>query len=308
MAVKGALAATIGLLAAVIFTAQACGDDVSPGTLIAVDAKTGQELWRVQPPMAYMRPPVIADGKVSVEGGNSCRSSDGTLATFDARTGAALSTSAAAVGCSKEQPPYENASLTVSPEGASIDDRFPIVARDKKTGQERWRALLPGTPYPPIVLTEKVVATLIEHFTEPAMRYVAIALDVETGRELWQQPVELPDPSVIPHICADAVNVYAFVGSGGPAGIAMESLRALDATSGAVRWERSGPQIPGGGQLTCGEQVAIIAGGADAIAFDRDGKELWRKSLPGSLLTEVTPFEGVLYLAVWGEPEPPAGD
>src|SRR5260370_16810135 len=57
----------------------------SRGTLVALDAKTGDPLWQAQAPMADMGQPVVADGMVFIQGGYG--GPPIVLAAFNARSG-----------------------------------------------------------------------------------------------------------------------------------------------------------------------------------------------------------------------------
>src|SRR5438093_1841847 len=132
------LAAVLGAVACAGFSNKGS----SPGTLLALDAQTGAELWRADAPTAGLSMPVAMEGQVFIAGGNHINSDQGKLAAFDAASGK-LQWQASSLGFlfgTAINEPRVNQGVVVVRQSSGI------VGLDAKTGQELWRLGEVGQP------------------------------------------------------------------------------------------------------------------------------------------------------------------
>jgi outer membrane protein assembly factor BamB len=214
-------------------------DKSKAGTVVALDAATGERQWTYQGPEDWFGGPALGDGRVYV--GNH----DGSVAALDADTGEAVwsrkpgdgeHADAAAV---LAPPTYADGSVYVGLHAAGQ-----VAALDAATGEPAWRAELdgPNLKCSPAVTGDRV--------------YVAATASY----------------GVIPDDDADDETPATPTREPGDHG----TLSALDRTDGSTVWTyeaghdfRSSPAVDG-------ERV-YIGGGDGALAVTRDGgREVWR--------------------------------
>ena len=193
---------------------------------MALDAKTGAVLWKVQAPMAALSAPAISEGLIFVQGGYDCRSPSGVLAAFRAKDGAQLWQAPTAPSysgfslCSSESTPPAAPGVVVAvgpPRGLAIM----IRGLDPKSGGELWTASGSGP-------TSGAGSLLV--FLQFLSGHSALqALDPLTGQQRWLANLTSAGPPI-------AVNGQSALVSGsyGQYGAQVSSV---DLAAGSVRWQ-----------------------------------------------------------------------
>lgn len=170
-----------------------------------------------------------------------------------------------------------------------------VIARDRKTGAERWStrvtqvAMTPGTAWANIVVRRGAAVV-------PLVRNT-VALDVATGRELWSYSAPLdtlegqpPIPGSVDLARLDADSSTVFIPAAGA------TVSALDIRTGAVRWvwrvdpalpfrsEAQGVRLSGDTLFVSGWHFLDQRGLRSEVrvtALDRQtGRELWTLAFP----------------------------
>lgn len=190
------------------------------GSLYAVDAASGEVLWRHETARRIRSTPAVAAGTVYLGGG------DGVLYALDVRTGAlrwtfatsGVAYDAAEFGFDRTQiqgsPAVVDGTLYVGSRDASL------YAIDARSGELRWHRE-DGTAW--VVGTPVVRDGTLYNGRSSSGRFRAI--DAATGEERWV--VEAGGPVVSSPALVDDV-VYVGSGSG--------EVLALDALTGETRW------------------------------------------------------------------------
>jgi outer membrane protein assembly factor BamB len=259
------------LLLAAVLGEVGCGGSSnqgsSPGTLLALDAETGTELWRADAPTAGLSMPLAVGGQVFVAGDKHINSDQGKLAAFDAASGK-MQWQASSVGFlfgTAANEPRVNQGVVVVLQSSGM------VGLDAKTGQELWSPLIdnrrgkytpPGEPIN-IAAGNVIVQAHMKSCTE--LR----SLDLNTREPRW---------TVAP----------GFIGPE----ITVEGARMFFVT------ENCPPPC-----VACGEAPGILR----IVALNLvDGKELWRvdlgPNLPYSYPTHLTSGDGVVVETVRKRP------
>jgi len=283
----------------------------SSATLLAFDALSGKELWRTRTRAAAIE--VAVEGaNLVVEGGDACDgprninalyTRDGVFTRFNP-------TSIPKPPCSPTLETPGNALIILSiPDGAESQllpgsdgrdvHRVPFVARDRSSGLELWRVMIPvmGSQPAQAVVGDTVA---IVPYLEIADGNRLLALDVTGGRELWQKSIDgwVPASYVQQKICVSADTVY-FLRPG--------RLQAFDALTGAMRWETTA-SVPshGHGAIQCDESTIVAFDPTTVAAFDAAGTSRWAALLPGGRWpANGVLADGVFYIGLWGKPLPP---
>ena len=267
-------------------------------TLVALDAATGTERWRVATGETYGLSPAVADGVVFSGGG------EGVLLALDAATGDERWRAAAGAATLEPggdrwlgRPAVGDGAVYVSD---LADNASTLVAFDVATGAERWRFAPQGESEG---VTEPVVADGLVYVgshplgdgrRDPVLGRLR-ALDAATGQERWSY--ETASEYVESPLVGGRL-VYVMERSGEEA-----ELVSLDAASGHERWSfvpeghiDSRPVLAGGELLfttrTDGNGLTGLIGDLlgiedDAFLYAVDaasGEERWR--------TEVEPANG----------------
>lgn len=161
-----------------------------------------------------------------------------------------------------------------------------LTAWPKEGPRVLWRAPL-GPSFGSFAVSGGRAFVFIQRAVDGAEREVAVALDADTGRELWATPLGPPTydkqggdgPRSTPTVDGD--RVY-FLG-------AHLTLSCLDAATGKLLWQHDLVKKFGGRVLRWnsaaspvldGDRIFVNAGGAGQafLAFDkRDGRLLWKR-------------------------------
>jgi outer membrane protein assembly factor BamB len=252
--------------------------------LVAVDARRGNERWRVNGVRISMGSgPFVAQGVIVAlvgQGGNQ------RLVALDGHSGdERWSVSAVDVEL-----------LAVTDQIMVVLDRTtqylpqgepPPAVRglDRRTGAERWKTAVfyqdhAGVvgPRPP---TAVAGSTVVLPAFAPPVGSASLAIDANTGKELWRG-VATDNPSNV----GDGVIVGRASGDGG---LRESEVIALDAATGKTRW--TAPGEPSYGELWVGGDGALFlqrrgpGGGVVALELD-DGTERWTFAASAALYGE----------------------
>lgn len=268
---------------------------------MALDAKTGGVLWKVQAPMAAISAPAISAGLVFVQGGYDCQNPSGVLAAFRARDGAPLwqtATAASHAGfslCTSESPPAAMPGVAVAV--AAPQGLVPFIrGLDPLSAKELWTANgeEPTSSSGPLLLFVRF----------PSGRSTLQGLDSRTGRQRWLANLESAGPPI-------AVNGQSALVSGSY-GQSGAQVSAVVLATGSVQWQH---QIGQGAVNTMAlSDVAVVSfnplptppqfgpAAQSVIVLDAaTGKQLWQRdniqslspvplfSTPGTVYVEQLP-------------------
>jgi len=188
-------------------------------------------------------------------------------------------------------------SATGANTGANLGERA-ITASSAARLQSAWRMNDGGNRSISPVIARGVVYQAVDGSTTTVSRLVA--LDVRTGKRLWQIPLAGPGRSYIhgPSLAGDVL-VLPYSGYRRPAGVT-----AVNVKTRKVLWSRSRPPAtdPTSDDSTSGPvvvdagRVYFVAAGTYVSAHDlRTGRLVWQKSLPGSWVEGMAASGGRLY-------------
>jgi outer membrane protein assembly factor BamB len=305
---EGSLLADLAVVDGRLYAGVNHPDEGGSGALVALDALTGTELWRVEPGLPVVRSPSVADGVVfgtasGWEGGPSL------LFAVDAATGAerwrfeapgawasptavvdgvvyfgdGAGTHAvdAATGVERWSVAHAGALFSVP---AVADGTVyvaagegTLLALDAATGGLRWRFDAGAQLGTPTVAEGRLYATTFDfddYFGEETANAV-IALDPTTGRERWR--AEMRNAALSPEVglARGRVVVAAATVIGGHY---VNVLAAFDAASGRELWrtplEDEADDYPGRSPVVAGD--IIYAGLSDIRVSNAAGKEVAR--------------------------------
>jgi outer membrane protein assembly factor BamB len=269
------------------------------GTLLAIDARTGQELWRVRPPGGAVSQPVAADGQVFVVTANNCTSLGGSLVAYDAATGEEQWRAPSGGGCFFWSTSARRGIVLAPGENN-------VQGLDAATGKSRWS----------VERRERTDWTLIDgdnlvvvvEFGPDEARFRA--LDRLTGQERWVAEMTLPGRFT--QMLASSTSVlFLKQPFGGQAG--GSPLTALDLETGEQRWAASvgGAGTSDVGLATSDELVFVRFGEYEVLeealntvaAFDaRAGEEIWRHQERGDpFAVQLAAADGSVYFSGTGE-------
>ncbi|MHC4646463.1 MAG: PQQ-binding-like beta-propeller repeat protein [Planctomycetota bacterium] len=144
-------------------------------------------------------------------------------------------------------PLVENDLLIVQAGGR---DGACIIAFDKVTGKERWRALNDGASYSPPVVINQAGKRLLVCWTAERI----VGLDAATGRLYWQQPLKS-----IQNVAAPAIHKDFLFVSGFFAGAMLLKLHD-DKPAVSLVWQRKGESEKNTDALHCCISTAVLDG------------------------------------------------
>lgn len=291
------------------------------GTVLALDAVTGEEVWTVEftglrptsPTIAPIAPPegqTDSDGLVVVASGGL--SEPGTVTAVDARTGDVIwevetawgsegapvvvpdgwnATVAGSGGQEADQELASNGTVYVTTENGTVQ------ALSATTGDTEWTAELgPATVTSPTVAGETVVVGATPDGGEDGESSGAVfAIDRTDGEVIWDRTL------------ADevAVSVTAYPGADGATGTHPTTLfatedgtvTALNATAGQTRWETDIGHGPGAAPTVAGDRIYIPDSDGMIHALDSEsGETVWTHGVATIADSAPTVADGQLFL------------
>jgi len=267
-------------IAALVTAAAACGGATN-GTLLAIDAKTGQELWRVRPPGGAVGRATTADGLVFVVTSNNCNSLQGTLVAYDAALGRERWRAPSVRGCFSSVSARRGLVVALGEKN--------VQGLDDRDGSSRWSAELTGGRDVTLIDGDNLVVVVEVAAYDARFR----ALDRLTGQERWAKSMTLPG-RFGPALASNTSALFLTQPFGGSLGA--WPLTALDLETGEQRWAVN---VGGAGTSLVGldtnddtafvrfgsykeEQAVRKEGSSTVAAFDaRAGEERWRHQEPG---------------------------
>jgi outer membrane protein assembly factor BamB len=212
--------------------------------VFAVNAVTGQEIWRHVGPLAQIiSSPTVENGRVYVA------FTDGTIEALDATNGEPI-WSVVHPGGAYSSPAVAGGRLYIAIHNSGL------LALDANTGSELWLAPIPGPQWssPAVDNGRVLVGSRDDH--------KLYAFDAVTGDTLWTATTSdwvQTSPAVandVVYIGNNAGNVYAF-----------------NAETGNLVWQTAGaPGFAFGSSPTVANGVVYIASALDASATHFDGK------------------------------------
>jgi outer membrane protein assembly factor BamB len=196
------------------------------GILLAVDAASGQERWRLAVGGEAIGAPSVSGGLVFVTAAADIGAAGAELIAVDAAEG--TERWRVAVG---SQPlyaaPATDGELVYVP-GHGESEMAALLALEAASGVERWRYDTGG-----FVIGNPATA---EGRVFVATNHALIALDTVTGQEMWRVDEVESGLSAPPPAVADGV-VYVFAGRVDPiANTQSGVVLAVEAASGSERW------------------------------------------------------------------------
>jgi outer membrane protein assembly factor BamB len=282
-------------------------EDLGSGDLVAIDAATGAERWRLPLGLPLARSPSVVDGVVYVTA-SGWQDGPSVLVAVDAVSGAvrwrvdalgawasptavvdglvyvsdgggthAFEVTTGARGWSAAHTGWPFAVPAVA--GGTVyvgTGDGTLLALDGATGAERW-VFDAGQPVPtPVIGSDLVyaVAISLDDLGETATSAI-IAIDPADGQVQWRS--ELPDAAPNPSAAVAAGTVYVSA-STVVEGAYRNVLAAFAADTGVERWratlEDEADDYPGRSPVVADER--IYAGLSDVRVFDAAGREVAR--------------------------------
>lgn len=231
------------------------GSQTTPGAVVALDASTGEEVWRTGEDAISSNPvsaPVLADEGLLVLEASSVTSLDPQDGSLHWRT--------EIVNPLRAPPFFFQGTATPAPVSAGgsvfvVDVTGRVYALDAGTGAVRWdHALNDPSPVSPPVVTE-------EHVLVPTDSGTLYAIDRETGHLAWR--IEATDRGFLRWL-ADAGDVLV-----GVAGSENAALVAFEPDPGATPLDEPSPTEFDLGELLAGFALGGVVFGALVVALLR---------------------------------------
>lgn len=234
------------------------------GTMLAVDRKTGAELWRFKADDSLDASSTLADGRLYVGSEEAkmfycLNSADGSLVWK-------LTTE-----LEPDSTPAISDGVVVLTTEEIGSERVIVLALDAATGTELWRVSQKESNSSPSVLDGKVILGGGDFF--------AHALDLKTGKQVWKSPVDGRfDVFSMPAIAFGDVFLADRIGN----------IYRLDGKTGKRKWifrdtigtmDQSSPVV-------AGKTLFIGSGAGWLYALDTDtGRLLWKEQVGGVVLS-----------------------
>ena len=239
----------------------------SEGTLLALDTANGQELWRddrARPrfPATVIDDRVVFDSMIESDSGDE----SGAVITLDAATGEEL-----------DQFPIPESfrNLTTISEGVIYGRALSgdVYAYDLASHNQLWRAAVGSYAQAPITIVDAVAFVPLGSINDNGG---VVALDAETGAELWRQST--PATTAIgAAIVADGA-YYAFAKDG--------TFYANNAVDGTAQFTE--PNFEAGWEVVAAPAfsdgtVFIANQGGTVVGTRGQSGDLWQVALPGRI-------------------------
>jgi outer membrane protein assembly factor BamB len=244
---------------------------VADGTMMAIDIRKGNILWKVQlAGMSQVSSLAIVDnGRLLVM--------NTTVAVY------ALNANDGTVVWQVVHP-YLMPALAVSPDQSSIYVNMPdVVSLSATTGIQQWKRTIPNGAYSQQATRElRIEGDMLLALTQ---EQDIVSLDKATGAILWDYHAStgLSDPYI------HSNNIY-FSGQQLLNGVASRQMSALDITTGKLVWTQSEPLVDSSSMsfngipppVATNDTVAMLAG-SDLYGMDlRTGQILWQQLNAGN--------------------------
>jgi len=240
--------------------------------LYALDPSTGETLWQLHPGPARALPLLAAAGDTLF-----VPLSSGSTVAYAASDGRQLWSSAADARSALISAQQVSDTLLV------LATDTGVVALDRASGAERWRAQLPELPLEPRVLGGSVYARTVGG--------TIIALDASDGTERWRSEV-------------GTLRRQALSGPTGGRLLAAgeDGVAALEAATGRQAWERPSEAVVAA-PLATGDVVYIGTVAGDLLVLDAaTGTEHARLPLGGHIVESPTLSpDGLVLVATEGQ-------
>lgn len=252
------------------------------GWAVALDAKTGKELWAVRIGSTNRSSPTIHGDTVYLSGGQ-----DGKIYALDLNNGSIKWNTATGGAAVYESPIYHEGTLFVS---SDLTANAQLYALNAETGAKQWSVKLGAPTYFGPSIGNGLI--YIGSYDNQTIR----ALKIEDGTEVWQKRISAEGIASKPAYSGGMLYFMGinFSNDGG-------TLYAVDAATGADKWK-----VPGIGDTQAAspivyENMVIIGSSAqpNLRAFDKEtGKEIWSNKDVGTTLNSgsVT-ANGLLFFA-----------
>ncbi|MEM1146682.1 MAG: PQQ-binding-like beta-propeller repeat protein [Pseudomonadota bacterium] len=231
------------------------------GFVAALDAKTGNELWRTETEAPMTGSPTIKDGRIFVSSNNN------EVLAIDLETGALLWT---------DQAIAESARVLGSPSPAAVEDIVvtpyssgEVIAYLAANGRRLWtEALASVGQFTPISSINDIGARPILGgglVFAASQSGVMAAIDGRTGQRVWQQPIGTTQAPAL-------AGEYLFI-----VGVEAE-LACIKASTGQVVWvkdlqkftneEKQRGRLTYSGPIVGSGKILIVSSQGELIAFD----------------------------------------
>ena len=254
-----------------------------PATIVALDARTGAEVWRVKASVATTSALLEVGGVLLIEGYNACPGYPGVLSALDAVSGRPLwNTPIIGNGCPGTETIAANNDIAIACAGRTMS------GRDLRTGAERWsNARACGLGF--LLADDGLVLG--------SSSDEAYARDATTGEERWRTTTG-PWTSLI--ATSDGKAVYV-IRHDSPRRPSFE-LVTLDLLTGAMRWRVDLGEAESPPRVTVNEGVVALSYAlytppdhwevTNIIALElATGAELWRVRQGGDVEVRVRDIE-----------------
>jgi len=223
---------TVALAVALLLTAPWGGGGAGT-SLVAVDARTGNELWRVASPVASAALSSVADHQLFLQGGDSCSGHYGTFVALEATSGVQQwrtpTYNARNDGC------YTSIWGAAAARGiAVVRDEQGIQGLDSTTGQQLWTIAAAKDLDVNLVGAEDVVLDVPHPW---GAQHDVRAFDRRTGEQRWTKGLPVDDSCgvMFPVVSGATAFFPVLVGTSQP-GYVDASITAIDLITGTERW------------------------------------------------------------------------
>jgi eukaryotic-like serine/threonine-protein kinase len=278
----GSLDSTPAVVDGVVYAGGANGDE-SAGTLYAIDAETGAEVWRHETGYALSdSSPAVVDGVIYIGGGNG-EETAGALYAIDATSGDEIWSFEATLPI-WSSPAVGDDRVFVG--GGGVDaDNGAVYAVDLETGDEVWTfAVDDGT----VSTTPAVVDGLVYVTTRSLY-----ALDSANGKPAWT----VSDDTLSYESAAAVIDDVVYVGG--------STLSAFDAETGDVIWTNAEFDAFLASPVVADDVIYIGSYLGDLFAIDpATGDEIWSASVlaPDTsdnrlIVNSVAVVDGAIYVS-----------
>jgi outer membrane protein assembly factor BamB len=242
------------------------------GTLLALEADSGEQLWAYEHPEPMISPVAVAGDAVYFGAGKS------SVVAVDAVTGEPRWTA------ETDAPVWSASPLLIGGAVVTGSEAGTIYAFEQADGTLRWSAQIGDAVLWPLAADATGTAIVAAGWQN------LVALDAETGAELWR--ASTADKWNAP--AADAAAFYAGTGE--------NTVVALDRVTGETLWTFGGPRsiaVEWSAPVVTDTAVYIGHSSSNLYALDKaTGAELWRTALADWPTADPILADGLLIVGV----------